>query len=365
MLDTWTLRVLVEVAEQQSFSAAAQALTMTQPAVSRQIAGLERRLGVPLFRRLPRGVRPTPAGIAAVAQAREVLARLRDLESRVAAFGGLSGGELRMSAFASANTTLVPAAISRFRDRHPDVTLRLAAVDPAAPLSAVRDGLVDLALITGWQLPADPPTNTTIAHPTARTLSADPAGVAPAGAAPTAGDGVDLVDLTDEELQVALPAGHRLAGVDRVRLPDLAGETWIDGAYPDCLGPLTALADALGGPPRIAFHCDDWHGKQALVAAGAGIMLVPALAWGTAHPGVVLRPTRPALPPRRLYAVVATPPLRPPAVTVMLAMLRELIATGPAWSIGEQAVHLGGEQLGGVDAHHGEVAGELQREHTV
>ncbi|ROO61930.1 DNA-binding transcriptional LysR family regulator [Micromonospora sp. Llam0] len=359
MLDTWTLRVLVEVAEQQSFSAAAQALTMTQPAVSRQIAGLERRLGVPLFRRLPRGVRPTPAGIAAVAQAREVLAQLRDLESRVAAFGGLSGGELRMSAFASANTTLVPAAISRFRDRHPDVTLRLAAVDPAAPLSAVRDGLVDLALLTGWQLPAEPPTNSTTAYPTARTISARSAGVGSAAV-----DGVDLVSLTDEELQVALPAGHRLAGVDRVQLPDLAGETWIDGAYPDCLGPLTALADALGGPPRIAFHCDDWHGKQALVAAGAGIMLVPALARGTAHPGVVLRPTSPALPPRQLYAAVATPPLRPPAVTVMLAMLRELIATGPAWSIDEQPVHLGGEHLGGVDAHPGEVAGELRREHT-
>jgi len=365
MLDTWTLRVLVEVAEQQSFSAAAQALTMTQPAVSRQIAGLERRLGVPLFRRLPRGVRPTPAGIAAVTQAREVLAQLRDLESRVAAFGGLSGGELRMSAFASANTTLVPAAISRFRARHPDVTLRLAAVDPAAPMSAVRDGLVDLALLTGWQLPADPPTNSTIAHPTTRTSSADPAGVAPTGVAPAAGDGVDLVDLTDEELQVALPAGHRLAGVDRVRLPDLAGETWIDGAYPDCLGPLTALADALGGPPRIAFHCDDWHGKQALVAAGAGIMLVPALAWGTAHPGVVLRPTRPALPPRRLYAAVATPPLRPPAVTVMLAMLRALIATRPTWSTGEQSVHLGGEQLRRVDAHPAEVTGEFQREDPV
>lgn len=328
MLDTWSLRVLVEVAEQQSFSAAAHALTMTQPAVSRQIAGLERRLGVPLFRRLPRGVRATSAGLAAVEQAREVLARLRDLESRVAAFGGLAGGELRMSAFASANTTLVPAAISRFRAQHPDVTLRLIAIDPTAPLHAVAEGLADLALLTDWQLWADPNSTRTAADP--------------ASAARTVVEGVDLVALAEEELQVALPVTHPLAGMDRVHLPDLAGEAWIDGAYPDCLGPLTTLATALGGPPRIAFHCDDWHGKQALVAAGAGVMLVPALARGTTHPGVVLRPTSPALPQRAIFAAVATPPFRPPTVTAMLAMIRDLVDADPP-SPGSEAVHLGGE----------------------
>ncbi|MFY1698525.1 LysR family transcriptional regulator [Solwaraspora sp. WMMA2101] len=328
MLDTWSLRVLVEVAEQQSFSAAAHALTMTQPAVSRQIAGLERRLGVPLFRRLPRGVRPTSAGIAAVEQAREVLARLRDLESRVAAFGGLAGGELRMSAFASANTALVPAAISRFRARHPDVALRLITIDPAASLHAVADGLVDLALLTEWQLWADP---------AAARTAADPAGVPH-----TVVEGVDLVALVAEELQVALPATHPLAGKKRVHLPDLADETWIDGAYPDCLGPLTTLATALGGPPRIAFHCDDWHGKQALVAAGAGVMLVPTLASGTTRTGVVLRPTSPALPRRKLFAAMTAPPFRPPAVTAMLAMVRDLVDAGPL-SPEDEAVHHGHE----------------------
>ncbi|MFC0529326.1 helix-turn-helix domain-containing protein [Phytohabitans kaempferiae] len=66
MLDHWTLRVLVEVADRGSFSAAGDALSMTQPAVSRQIGGLERRLGVPLFRRVPRGLQLTQAGATAV-----------------------------------------------------------------------------------------------------------------------------------------------------------------------------------------------------------------------------------------------------------------------------------------------------------
>jgi DNA-binding transcriptional LysR family regulator len=295
MLDTWTLRVLVEVADRGSFSATAEALSMTQPAVSRQIAGLERRLGVRLFRRVPRGVRTTSAGQVAIELARDALARLHAMETHLAAFVSLEAGHLRLSAFPSANTYLVPEAIRRFRAAHPGVTLSLDQIDQGDPLPAVRDGRIDLTLITAWQ-PTDQP------------------------------DDIELIPLLDEELLLALPAHHPLAQHTRVRLRDLRDETWIEGAHPDCLGPIPDLAKKLGNQPNIGFVCDDWNGKQALVAAGAGVTLVPTLACAAIRSDVALRATDPPLPTRRLFAAAAAPPFRPPAVSAMLTLLATIAA---------------------------------------
>src|SRR5690606_25262569 len=129
--------------------------------------------------------------------------------------------------------------------------------------------------------------------------AAEPLG--PAGLA-----GIDLTPLLDEEFQIALPDSHPLARRDRVRLKDLRAETWVEGGFPDCLGPLHRLAAALGGEPRIGFFCEDWNGKQALVAGGSGIMLVPTLARCSLRPGVTLRPTVPPLPVQ-LYPATRCP----------------------------------------------------------
>ncbi|MEN3609804.1 LysR family transcriptional regulator [Plantactinospora sp. ZYX-F-223] len=310
MLDPWSLQVLVAVGERGSFSAAATALSLTQPAVSRQVAGLERRLGVRLFSRDVRGVRPTPAGAVAIELARDSLTRLRDLEARLASFAELESGELRLAAFPSVNTHFVPEAVRRFGQLHPGVTLSLRQPDQPALLPSVRDGRIDLALVTDWHLYDEP----------------QAARDAPVGAdLPMMNvEGVELVPLLDEELQVVLPAQHRLARRRRVRLAELCGETWIDGAHPDCLGPVAPLAQALGAAPRIGFWCDDWSGKQALVAAGVGVMLMPTLAAVAVRRDVVLRPTTPVLPTRRLYAVTARPEFRAPAVTAMLEVLADL-----------------------------------------
>ncbi|MBX6391321.1 MAG: LysR family transcriptional regulator, partial [Frankia sp.] len=312
VLDTWTLRVLVEVARQGSFSGAAEALSMTQPAVSRQVAGLERRTGAALFVRRSRGVSLTAAGELAVGQAREVLARLDALEASLAAYRSLDGGRLRLSAFAGANTAFVPEAVRRFSRDFPAVDVSLTVVDWTRRLEAVRTGEVDVALVTAWDLHADP-------------MAAKYQGVSdPLPPAATAG--LDLLPLLDEDLHVALPAGHRLAGNELVRLADLRDEVWIEGGHPDCLGPIPLLSEALGGPPRIGFVCEDWNGKQALVAGGAGVTLVPTLAQTGLRSDVVLRRTVPRLPPRRLFAVSLTGTFRPPAVAIMLDVLTALAA---------------------------------------
>ena len=113
MLDVRRMRVLREVALQGSFSAAAEALSFTQSAVSQQIAALEREAGTVLVQRSARGVRLTEAGEALVRHAEVVLARLAEAEAELEAIAGLRGGRLRMAAFESAGATLMPLAIAR------------------------------------------------------------------------------------------------------------------------------------------------------------------------------------------------------------------------------------------------------------
>src|SRR5688500_13904485 len=109
MLDVRRLRVLREVAARGSFSAAADALAFTQPAVSRQIATLEAEAGTRL---VERGIRLTPA-------AEVILDRLAAAEHQLKALAGLHGGRLRVGAFPSANATLIPLALAAFDREHP------------------------------------------------------------------------------------------------------------------------------------------------------------------------------------------------------------------------------------------------------
>src|ERR687883_538520 len=115
MLDVRRLRVLREVAQRGSFSAAAEALSFTQSAVSQQIAALEREAGTTLVERSARGVRLTEAGEILVRHTDVILARLDDAEAELAALSGLRAGRLRLAAFPSAASSIAPEAIARFR----------------------------------------------------------------------------------------------------------------------------------------------------------------------------------------------------------------------------------------------------------
>src|ERR1700757_940618 len=111
MLNVARLRVLKEVAYRGSFSAAAEALSYTQSAVSQQIATLEAKAGMALLERHPRGVSLTAAGQTLVGHAEGILARLDAAESSLAAISGLAGGKLRLASFPTAGATLLPRAI--------------------------------------------------------------------------------------------------------------------------------------------------------------------------------------------------------------------------------------------------------------
>src|SRR5215204_1038027 len=146
MLDVRRMRVLREVALRGSFSAAAEALSFTQSAVSQQIAALEREAGAVLVERSARGVRLTEAGEAVVRHADGILGRLAEAEAELEAIAGLRGGRLRMAAFESAAATIMPPAIAEFRSRHPAVELSMTLAEPQESLPQLRSGELELAL---------------------------------------------------------------------------------------------------------------------------------------------------------------------------------------------------------------------------
>jgi molybdate transport repressor ModE-like protein len=247
MLDVRRLRILREVARRGSFSAAAESLGYTQPAVSRHVALLERETGATLLERRPGGVRLTDAGELLVAHTEPILARLRDAEEALDALLGLHAGRLRMSTLTSAASTIVPLAIAEFRRRLPEVELSVSMVDPAGVLPLLRAGEVDLALCNDASCLELPD--------------------------------VDGHLLFEEPMLVALPQHHRLAKRRRLRLAELAQDRWMLGtarACPDA-GRFTQACHAAGFDPDIAFHNDDYTAVLGFVAAGVGVAPVPEM----------------------------------------------------------------------------------------
>src|SRR5919107_5063842 len=141
------LEYLVAVAEDASFTRAAERLHVAQPGVSAQIRRLERELGHELLDRTG-GVTPTAVGAAVLPHARAALAAIASVRQAVDEVAGLLRGRAAMGVVTSYSAPDVPALLASFRRRHPgvDITLREGASDALA--DAVRDGALDLALVS-------------------------------------------------------------------------------------------------------------------------------------------------------------------------------------------------------------------------
>src|SRR5947199_10453255 len=271
MLDSRRLRVLCEVARHGSFSAAAESLGYTQPAISRQIATLEAEVGTTLIRRVPKGAVLTDAGMLLVDRAEAILARLDDAEHELRALAGLEGGRLRMATFASAASSIVPLAIAAFRERHPAVELSVVMADPPDSIPRLRAGELDLA------------------------LSHDAIDIPPV---------IELVHLFDDPMYVAMRAGHPLAESPALGLPDFATEPWMlatTQTCPDSRLFLRACHEA-GFEPQIAFQNDDYPAILGFVAAGVGVAMIPDMVARGVRDDVVVRDLDPSAPPRPILA---------------------------------------------------------------
>jgi DNA-binding transcriptional LysR family regulator len=297
MLDTRRLGVLVEVARQGSFSAAAEALGYTQPAVSRQIATLEAELGTMLVRRVPQGAVLTDAGRLLVQRGEAILASLGSVETELRQLGGLEGGRLRLASFASAAASVMPVAIARFRKRYPAVDLDIEMADPVVSLPRLRSGQLDMA------------------------LSHDPFDHGDDAA------GIELLHLFDDPMYVVMPAGHPLAAEPALALARFAEEPWMLATTNTCPDSRLFLraCHAAGFEPQIAFQNDDYPAIIGFVAAGVGVALVPDMVTRGIRDDVVVRVLDPAPPARPICAAVPAD-YRSAPVAAMLETLYEISA---------------------------------------
>jgi molybdate transport repressor ModE-like protein len=295
MLDVRRLRVLLEVSRQGSFSAAADALSFTQSAVSQQIAALEREAGAKLVERRAGGARLTDAGVALARHADVVLARLADAERELAAIAGLEGGRVRLASFPSAGATLVTEAVALFHRRYPQVELSLIEGEPDETVPALRRGESDLAVVFDYA--ADSRSSELLA-------------------------GLDYIHLLDDPLHVVVPNDHPIASRKSVRLEDLAGEQWVGGCGGGvCNAMLVEACQRAGFVPNVAFESDDHNVLMGLVAAGVGVTLLPELAVASGHPGVGVRPVAGSKPRRRIYVAVPADAYCSPATEAMIEVL--------------------------------------------
>jgi DNA-binding transcriptional LysR family regulator len=295
MLDVRRMRVLREVATQGSFSAAAEALSYTQSAVSQQIAALEREAGTKLVERSARGIRLTDAGEALVRHTESVLANLAEAEAELEALAGVRGGRVRLASFPSAGSAIVPQAIANFRGRHPAVELRMIEAEPEESLPQLRSGELEIA------------------------LTYTPSLLNNEGLA-----GFDVEDLLEDPFYVVLPKGHPLAGRPKVRLKDLASEPWINGtgACP-CSFQVARACNNAGFDPHVAFESDDFATVQGLVAAGVGVALIPDLGFATVRDDIEICEIAPSDAMARRVQAATLPGYRSPATEAMLEVLRE------------------------------------------
>src|ERR1700729_241838 len=309
MLDVTRLRVLVAVARHGSVTAAARALNYAQPSVSHHLSRLEAETGALLTQRAGRGVRLTDAGRLLAERAEEILGRLDAAENELAAHVGLRAGRVRLAAFPSALSTLVPIAAARLEAENPGLDLTLAEAEPPEALRMLRAGYVDVALVfrhyqdgVTVSPPGDADEGTR-----SRLLLDDPihlvtrAATASADPRPPRG--------TAEE--PPLPSWPDLA--------DYAEYRWIGGCE-RCRSYLVWQCELAGFSPKIAFTTDDFVAVQALVAAGLGITTLPGLALRAArHPGIQATP----LPGshRQVLAVTSGEAPEQPAVARLLDVL--------------------------------------------
>jgi DNA-binding transcriptional LysR family regulator len=314
MLNVSRLRVLSEVARRGSFSAAAEALSYTQSAVSQQIAALEAETGMTLLERRPRGVRLTGAGRTLVEHTDGILARLRAAEEELSAIAGLRGGELRMASFPTAGATLMPVAIAHFRASYPEVRLTLAEGEPEEIAPRLQAGEFDLALLFEFSDPDESPAEAAIAAGTAE--RAQP----------------KRVELLEDPMYLALPREHPLASKRSLRLEELDGEAWVQTSESSpCARHVVRCCRAAGFEPGVAFESDDYQTVQGLVATGVGVALIPELALSVVRKDVVVRALSPHPPARRVIAALpdatGVKTRLIPAASAMLRILEEAAAT--------------------------------------
>jgi DNA-binding transcriptional LysR family regulator len=278
-----------EVARQLHFRRAAEALAVAQPALSRQIAQLERALGAPLFTRSRRRVELTAAGRLLADRVEPLLRALAGLPAELQALAEGRVGRVRVAFTGLAMATQLPGILREFQRRFPGIRVELNESPTSAQLAALQNGELDCGFF----------------HPDA----------------PTPGLRIRL--LLRERNGVLLPADHALAGRATLRLRDLAATPFV--LFPRSHNPgfydrvLAAFAQA-GVTPRIAEEVWPRANGVGLVRAGLGATFMCPSEARLLPPEVAFRPLHGPAPESRLVVGWKQPPDPPPVLAAFLSV---------------------------------------------
>lgn len=263
------LQTLVSVVDEGGFTAASRRLGLSQPAVSRAVAALEKELGLPLLIRGPDGLSLTQAGSIALAHAREAVRHLTLMRTEVAGLGGDLTGTLSLASLPSVTATLVAPQLRVFTERHPAVTIRLLEGSEVE----VRDWLDQ--------------------------------GAAEAGVVSLPARGLETAVLGDQLMVAVIPAESWLTSKDFVSYAELAKEPFVLGTG-GCADVFTPAALRVGVEFDVAFQAREMSAVLEIVRAGLGVSILPSAGLPALGDGVVMRPLVPQTVRRLGVAVSAS-----------------------------------------------------------
>lgn len=290
------LRYFVAVAEAQHFTRAAKTLGMEQPPLSQQVQALEREIGTPLFKRLPRGVSLTDAGRAFFEDAQRILRDADQAIDRARRVARGEQGRIRVGMINSAPFhALIPQVIREFRKRYPNVALTLDEGTTPSLANLVSNETIDLAFVRPL-LETD------------RSLF--------------------MESLIDEDMLVALPSGHPLCARTQVPLLALSIEPFV--LFPRAVGAglheeIIAACRTAGFSPRVVQETSQVTSIVNLVAAGLGVSIVPASMQQANIEGVTYRPIRKPAPKARLSLLYRRDDADSPHLQNLLEITRQLV----------------------------------------
>jgi DNA-binding transcriptional LysR family regulator len=291
VLDVRRLKLLSELSRRGTIAEVARTVGYTPSAVSQSLAQLEREAGIPLLERDGRRVRLTPAARGLVERADRVLAELDAATADLAVAHGAIQGELTIGAFPSVATVLVAPAVRGLRAQHGDLCCRIHEHEPEDGITLLRSGELDVLVSESYDDVQGAPTGGLERHP-----------------------------LLIEPLLLVLPRDH--PAHDPVDLADLRDAAWIAGLAGTQFGVvLERTCRSAGFSPRIVHRADDAALHRALVEAGLGIGLLPALACNGPE-RVRFASVAAASPRRHVSAFVRGGAARRPAVGAALDALR-------------------------------------------
>jgi DNA-binding transcriptional LysR family regulator len=300
-VDWRKLRLLHELDRRGTIAATAEAMYLTPSAVSQQLAGLAREVGVPLLERRGRSVVLTGQARVLLAHADEMRELAERTRAALDAWSDGTVGHVRVGSLSSGIAALVGPAIVRLRAERPGLTIRVSEREPDEALDLLDAGELEIVV--------------TVDYP----------------GAPSREDArYRRVDLIADVMDAVVPAGHPLAGRESIGLAELAGDVWVGAAASDaCSHIVTGICAAAGYSPDVQHYCREWDGVAALVAAGVGVALIPRSAQPLRPRDLAVLPVAGAPATRLLFALVRAGTELDPGTHAALEALCAVAAARP------------------------------------